>query len=120
MVAAAIIVIAIIVLGTVAFAWGLRRVVRDESVVENRLRAPNAHTVSYALPNGVDPGAFRVAVTRGGFTSIVATSGTRECLLVECEDGDRARLRHLIEDIHETAYDGSDLDLHPVVFEDES
>jgi hypothetical protein len=119
MIAAAVIIVLAILVGTVVIAGALRRLVRDEADVERRLRAPDAHTISYAVPNGVDPGDLRVAATRGGFTSIVTTRGPRECLLVECNEGDRARLRHLIEGAHESAYDGSELDLHPVVFEDE-
>lgn len=119
MIAAAVIIVLALLVGTVVIGGALRRLVRDEADVERRLRAPDAHTLSYAVPNGVDPADLRVAARRGGFTSVLATSGTRECLLVECKEGDRARLRHLIEDAHEKAYDGSDLDLHPVVFEDE-
>ena len=50
---------------------------------------------------------------------MVTSSGSRECLLVECQEGDRARLRQLIEGAHESAYDGSEVDVHPIVFEDE-
>jgi hypothetical protein len=117
--AAALIIVLAILVGTIVIAGVLRRLVRDEADVERRLRAPNAHTISYAVPNGVDPGDLRGALIRGGFASVVATTDTRECLLVECEESDRPRLRQLIEGVHETAYDGSDLDLHPVVFEDE-
>ena len=117
--AAVLITVLAILVGTVVIAGFLRRVVRDEEIVERRLRAPNAHTVSYAVPNGVDPGDIRGAVLKGGFSSTLTTTDTRECLLVECEASDRDRLRQLIEGAHETAYDGSELDLHPVVFEDE-
>jgi len=117
--AALLIIVLAILVGTVVIAGFLRRLVRDEEVVERRLHAPNAHTISYAVPNGVDPGDIRGAILRGGFSSTLATTDTRECLLVECENGDRARLRQLIEGVHESAYDGSDLELHPVVFEDE-
>ena len=66
MIAAAVIIVA----GPVRrhqsrFAGALRRLVRDEADVERRLRAPDAHTISYAVPNGVDPGDLRVAATRG-------------------------------------------------------
>ena len=38
---------------------------------------------------------------------------------MECSESDRERVRELIGNVHETSYDGSTLDLHPVVFEDE-
>jgi hypothetical protein len=116
---AAFVIIVLALLVTVVIAGALRRLVRDEADVERRLRAPDAHTVSYIVPNGVDPGDLRGAVLRGGFSSTVATADTHACLLVECGEGARDRIRRLIEGVHETAYDGSELDLHPVVFEDE-
>lgn len=119
MIAAVIITILVLLVVTVAIAGGLRRLVRDESEIERRLRAPDTHTVSYAVPNGVDPGDLRVAVARNGFTSVMLMAGTRQCLLVECAEAERARLREVIESAHETAYDGTELDLHPVIFEDE-
>ena len=39
--------------------------------------------------------------------------------MIGCSEGDRARVRAVIESVHETAYDGSDLVLRPVLFEDE-
>lgn len=119
MVAALFIIVLAILVGTVVVAGALRRVVRDEADVERRLRDSDGHTITYVVPNGVDPGDLRGAVTRGGFSSIVATRDMHECLLVGCEEGDRARLRELIEGAHDTSYDGTELDLHPVVFEDE-
>jgi hypothetical protein len=119
MFAVAVIIVLVVLVGTIVIAGALRRVVRDEAEVERRLRAPGAQTISYAVPNGVDPADLRIAASRGGFTSIVTIRDERECLLVECEEGDRARLRQLIGDTHEMAYDGTELDLHPVVFEDE-
>ena len=119
MVAAATIVIVLVLLGTVVVAGGLRRLVRDESAVERRLRASDAHTVSYVVPNGVDPACFRGALAQGGFAVIERTSGTRESLVVECGETDRARLRRVLEGVRETAYDGSSPDRQPVVFEDE-
>jgi hypothetical protein len=104
---------------TVVAAAALRRVVRDESDVERRLRAPGTPTISYAVPNGGDPAHLRIALGRAGFASALSHSGTRECLLVECPETDRDRVRKVIEKVHESAYDGSELDLHPAVFEDE-
>ncbi len=119
MIAGIVIVVLVVLVVTFAVAGGLRRLVREESDVERRLRSPDVHTVTYAVPNGVDPGDLRVAVARAGFTGIVVTGGTAQCLRVECASADRARLRRVIENAHERAYDGTELDLHPVVFEDE-
>jgi hypothetical protein len=119
MIAAAFLIVLIVLVATVAVAGGLRRVVRDEAAVERRLLAPGTPTMRYAVPAGVDAANLRAAVARAGFTAIVGTTDTRQCLQVECSEGDRARLRRQIEDAHESAYDGTELDLRPVVFEDE-
>jgi len=119
MIAAVVITVLFMLVVTVALAGGLRRVVRDESEVERRLRAPDTHTVSFAVPNGVDAAHMRTALQRAGFASCVSNAGPSECLLVECSEHERERVRHVIESVHESAYDGSVLDLSPVVFEDE-
>jgi hypothetical protein len=119
MIAAAILIVLLVLVVTIAVAGGLRRLVRDESEVERRLRAPETPTVSYAVPNGVDPADLRTALLRAGYSSTMSTAGTRQCLMIGCSNGDRARVRDVIEGVHETAYDGSDLVLRPVVFEDE-
>jgi hypothetical protein len=118
MFAAAVIFVLVLLAGLV-LAGALRRLVRDESDVERRLRAPESHTISYAVPNGVDPADLRTALQRHGFTTIASSTGARQSLLVECAEADRPRVREVIGNVHETAYDGSELDLHPVVFEDE-
>jgi hypothetical protein len=119
MIAAAFLIILFMLAVTLVVAAGLRRLVREESEVERRLRAPDTHTVSYAIPDGVDAGDLRVAVGRAGFPGMVVLAGFGQCLKVECAEGDRARLREAIEGAHESAYDGTELDLHPVIFEDE-
>ena len=119
MIAAAILIVVLVLVVTIAVAGGLRRLVRDESEVERRLRAPETPTISYAVPHGVDPADLRTALLRAGFSSATSTAGTRQCLIIGCSKGDRARVREVIEGVHETAYDGSDLVLRPVVFEDE-
>ncbi len=118
MIAAAILIVLVLVV-TIAVAGGLRRLVRDESEVERRLRAPTTPTISYAVPNGVDPADFRTALLRAGFLSAMSSPETRGCLLIDCSEGDRASVRDVIESVHETAYDGSDLVMRPVLFEDE-
>ena len=118
MIAAALIFLVVLVV-TVLVAGALRRLVRDEHAVETRLREPSTHTVAYAVPHGVDPGDLRGALAFGGFASTATTVGNLQGVLVECSESDRERVRELIGNAHETAYDGSTLDLHPVVFEDE-
>jgi len=59
MIAATIIIILPVLISIALIAGIVRRLVRDEADVERRLRAPDAHTIPYALPNGVDPGQFR-------------------------------------------------------------
>jgi hypothetical protein len=110
--------IPLVLLVTAVVAWGLRRVVMDEAARESRLRA-RAETVRYVVPHGVDHADLRAAVARAGFSSTVGTSGTSACLLIDCPESERTRLRHVLEHLHEPGWDGSELTPEHVVFEDE-
>ena len=54
-----------------------------------------------------------------GTEDTITTTGAHECLVVGCSESDRPRVREVIEGLHETVHDVTDLDLRPVVFEDE-
>ncbi len=119
MIPAAAILIVLVLVITFAVAAGLRGLVFAEARTEARLHAPSTHTVSYALPTGVDPALVKGALSRAGFTSAVDSAGTHQCLLVECAADDRDRLRTAIASAPETDYGGSGLTQQLVVFEDE-
>jgi hypothetical protein len=116
--AIAILVIIALVAG-VALTLFLRSLVSEESSTKAQLRDPDTHTVTYAIPTGVDPVVLEVALTNAGFTSMVERVGDAECLRVVCDESERARVRHVIEDVHASEYAGADLSLGRVVFEDE-
>ena len=117
--AAAIILLMIVVLVVgVALNVFLRSWVRAESHTESHLHDPDTHTVAYAVPDGVDPALIRHALSRAGFVSATQRVGDLECLLIECEPGDRDRLRTTLAGVHVTGYDGAALTFN-VVFEDE-
>lgn len=116
--ALAIVVVVVVVLG-VLIPMTLRSWVSAESRTDARLHDPRTHTVAYAVPNGVDPVVLRAALTHAGFTSAVERVGDVECLLVECDESERTRVRSVIEAVHVREYDGSDLAVGHVVFEDE-
>ena len=120
MIAAVVILVVIGLAVTVYFAGFLRRVVLDESESEARLKASTAHTISFAVPAGIDAADLRTAVTHAGFTSRLVNAGGRQRLEVLCEERQRDQLRKVLEDAHDATYDGTELDLHPVVFEDEA
>jgi hypothetical protein len=116
--AAAILIVLVLVISFVVAA-GLRGLVFAEARTEARLHSPSTHTLSYALPTGVDTAVLRGALAAAGYTSAVDTAGTHQCLLVECAAADRNRLRRVIASAPETLYGGSALTQHLVVFEDE-
>jgi len=118
MIAAAVFLVVVLVVGAVV-AVVLRRVVLDDAANEQHLHTAGVHTVSFAVPNGVDAADLRAAASRGGFVSTVADSDTQQRLLVECEDSDRARLRRVLQEAHDAASHGAELHLDPVVFDDE-
>lgn len=116
--AAAILVVVAVVLG-VAIPLFLRSWGAEESRTEARLHDPHTHTVAYAIPNGVDPVVIRVALTKAGFAAVTDHVGDVECLRVECDESDRTRLRSVVEAVHMSEYDGTELTPGHVVFEDE-
>jgi hypothetical protein len=59
MIAATIIIILPMIIGIALIAGTVRRLVREEADVERRLRGPDVHRISYALPRDVDPEQFR-------------------------------------------------------------
>jgi hypothetical protein len=103
----------------VAMAAGLRSLVMDERRTESELRDAHTPTVTYAIPTGIDPVAFAVAVKHAGYHSVVTDVGSSQGLRVRCEAGDRERLRHVLEGVPLHDYDGSARTVDHVVFEDE-
>ena len=119
MIAAAAILSIIALVAIIYIAISLRSLVEDEKRNESQLRDPHTPTVTYAIPNGIDPVVFAVALKRAGFLSVVTDVGTSEALRVKCDTGDRERLRHVIEGVVVNGYDGAAVKLDHVVFEDE-
>lgn len=82
------IVIVMVLIGVAALfvvaALALRTVVRNEQRTDDRLHAPGAHTLAYAVPNGQDPVVLMTAVRTAGLVSVVDTRGGTEKILVEC------------------------------------
>lgn len=115
---AAILVTGVVVV-SIAIALFLRSWVLTESETETRLHDPRTHTIAYAIPNGVDPVVFAVAVDKAGFTSVTDRVGNAECILVECPESERVHLRTVLEAIPVPQYDGSPARAAHVVFEDE-
>ena len=104
---------------SIAIALFLRSWVLTESETEKRLHDPRTHTIAFAIPNGVDPVVFAVAVRKAGFGSVTDRVGNAECILVECPESERAHLRNLLEAVQVPQYDGSPSRAGHVVFEDE-
>ena len=111
----AVILMMVVVLAVPAFlVLTLRRWGRGEEQVEERLRAPQTHKVSYLVPEGEDPAVLRGALARAGFVTAMDTSGD-ERLFVECEETERHRVREVIEEVER----GSSSTAARVLFEDE-
>ena len=119
MVAAAAFLSILALVAMIAVALSLRSVVKDEERTESRLHDPHTHTVVYAIPNGIDPVVFAVALRKGGYVSVVEDVGAAQGLRVECDAADREQIRRVIEGVAINKYDGSALKVDHVVFEDE-
>jgi hypothetical protein len=107
------------VIGIAALVFFIRAEVDEVIRTETHLHDPDTPTVAYAVPNGVDPIGIRTALRMDGFTCVPEQVGDAYCLLIECEPGDRERVRRAIAAVHITTYDGSVLQLDHVRFEDE-
>lgn len=119
MVPAAVILVVLVVVLSISGLLLLRSWGSEQSRHEARLHDPHTSTVAFAVPNGIDPVVLELELSRHGFDSVIDRVGDSECLLVECAKPERARLRSVIEAVHLREYDGSDLRLEHVVFEDE-
>lgn len=114
MVAIGILVVAL------ALAFALRRVTLDEAKTEARLREPGTHALAYAVPDGQDPAVLVGALSQAGFTAAAELEQGREMLLVECRhDEDRAKVRDIIEHVTRAGFDGPEMRVEHVSFEDE-
>lgn len=119
MAAASLILVVLIVALSIAVLLFVRAWGTEQSRREARILDPRTPTLAFAIPNGVDPVVFELALNQAGFDCLVDRVGDAECLRVECAESDRTRLRRVIESVHLRDYDGSELNLEHVVFEDE-
>lgn len=111
--------VVLIAAGTVVVV-GLRRWMQEEIRVEAVLREPDAHPLVYAVPDGQDPTILVSALRRAGFTAMGDMEGGVERLLVACPDEeDRDRVRSTIEHVTSTGFDGVEMHVGPVRFQDE-
>lgn len=103
-----------------ALAFALRRVTLDEARTEAHLREPETHALRYVVPNGQDPGVLVGALAQAGFTAAAELEQGREVLLVECRhEEDRAKVRDIIEHVTRAGFDGPEMHVGHVSFEDE-
>lgn len=98
---------------------GLRTWVLGEAKVEQRLRAPETHTLDYEVPNGRDPAVLKAALANAHFTAITRDDGGSEHLTIACEEADRSRVRDVLEHVHAAGAGGADEYLGQVRFADE-
>jgi hypothetical protein len=114
----AMLTVAAIIVGT-GFMLGLRTWVLDEGKTEKRLRAPETHTLDYAVPHGQDPALLKAALAGAHFSSITRTGGSSEHLTIACEEQDRARVRDVLEHVHAASAAGRDEHVGHIRFSDE-
>lgn len=114
----AMLLVGLVVAGVVV-SMGLRTWTLDRARTEARLLSPDTHTVGYVVPPGQDPAVLMAAVAGTGHTAMVDTSGGTERLIVECDDHVRGEVRRALESVHSTGWDGSDMRVEHVVFDDE-
>ena len=83
----------------------MRRFGMEQADTEQALLAPQAHTVSWVVPEGEDPALVRTHLAHAGFTSVLDRSGDQR-LVVRCEAADRERVREIIARTGHATFDG--------------
>jgi hypothetical protein len=96
----------------------MRRFGLEEADTERSLLAPEAHTVSWTVPEGEDPALVRTHLAHEGFVSVLDRSGDQR-LVVRCEPGEREKVRAVIAGSAHTSYDGHPLDSRGLRFDDD-
>ena len=119
MVAAGVLLSILVLVVLVAIPLALRSLVANEKRTESPLHDSHTPTVTYAIPNGIDPAVFAVGLKKAGYLSIVTDVGTAQGLRVRCDAGDREPIRRTLEGVVVTTYDGAEMTVDHVVFEDE-
>jgi len=107
------------VVGIVVLALGLRTWGVGQAKTEARLLSPDTHKVRYVVPLGQDPAILMAAVSSAGYTALVDTSGGTERLLVACGEQDRAKVRSVLEHVSRSGFDGVEMRVDHVAFDDE-
>lgn len=113
------IVIVIAVILALAVPWILKAEVDTVRSAEQHILDPATPTVAYPLPNGVDVALLAGAVAASGHAQAVGSVDGRECLLVECQEGQREEIRSVLDRATKERYGGAGLKLGSVVFADE-
>jgi len=90
-----------------------------EVEAEEELLSPQAHTVSWLVPEGEDPALVRTRLSHAGFTSVLDHSGDQR-LVIACEPGEREQVRAVIAQTDHLTFDGHSAEPGLLRFVDES
>ncbi len=90
----------------------------EQSDTEQALLSPEAHTVSWVVPDGDDPALVRTRLAHAGFTSVLDHSGDQR-LVVRCASADRERVREIIARTEHVTFDGQGLGPSQLRFDDD-
>jgi hypothetical protein len=100
-------------------ALALRRFTLDEAAAEARLGRPEVATLRYVVPPGQDVAVLRAALTHAGYESTARLEHGTERLYVACPGSSRDDVRRVLEGVHRTGFDGAEMLVGHVRFDDE-
>lgn len=115
-----LVIVIVAIVGALIF-MSMRETVEELEDADIHLHDPDTPTVLYPVPDGVDAAALKGVLHVAGFDSVVDLSPTgTELVRVECEPGQRERVREVIA--HVPVGDGPDVQTSfgPVRFVDEA
>ena len=118
-----VVVLAMLLVGLVVVmvvvGLGLRTWTLDRARKDAWLLSPDTHTVSYVVAAGQDPAVLLAAVAGAGYPAMIDTTHGTARVVVACDEHARGEVRAALEHVHRMGFDGSEMLVEHVAFDDE-
>jgi hypothetical protein len=113
--------IVIVVIAAIVILAARSRV-RHESDKQVTLQQPEIDTLEYRVPEGQDPALLVSALQKEGYSAVGDTIAGMPRVVIDCPTGrdrERPRVRSVVKSANSTGFEGAEMEIDDVVFEDE-